>query len=60
MVAPRDRTMTIKRNGGIFFISAFGFSATVCKRKAPKPVVSHMLAIGAFVQSAAFFLLTVI
>lgn len=35
---------TIKRNGGITFISAFGFSATICRKaKAAKPRLSRDL-----------------
>lgn len=34
--------MSIKRNGGIIFISAFGFSATFCRKAgAPKPRLSR-------------------
>ena len=52
--------MKIKRNGGITFISAFGFSVTVSKRKAPKPPVPPALALSAFASSITFFLATII
>lgn len=36
--------ITIKRNGGITFISAFGFSVTICRKaKAEKPRYSRNL-----------------